>query len=321
MAYFFNGILSLFNLLACKQSHIILGDGNAKGNQNYNYVSNPLNSSINNRQNSNEIPRGNSSESILPTTIAEANVFVLFEYPENPNFIPIKREIEIDNSSKGLCVELPQHIEFKSSPDDAKLKLFYKNKWEFIKKCLTKHLNNKRDLNGLENVIKSYNSDLRDSHFDVLDKLSTKDRKLIPKIIGLALRLTEIVPEAIPLLHQKTNKILFISQHQISCLLANAFLCTFPEPKPLFPYINFNNLFVSNGRFDESKVKLEKLKCILNYFRRVISDPPKGEKLFFVNFKFYTYSTYNELYFTMITHEVPKAFWESVYIFEKYSLR
>jgi len=288
MAYSINGILSLFNPRKILrkfiqtnfngQDLINFENENQTANQNVNHVSNHSTSSRNHKEGSNENLRENANDSMLSTTISEANVFVLFEYPETPNFIPIKREIKIDNSSKGFCVELPQHIELKCakvSPCGEKLEGFHENKWELIKKCLKDY---NKDLNDLEKVIKSYNPDLKDSHFDVLHKLSTEDIKLIPKIVGLALRLTDIVPEAIPLLPQKANKILFISQHQISCLLANAFLCTFPEPKPSFPYINFNNLFVSNGRFNESKVKLEKLKCILNYFRRVISDPPKGKK-------------------------------------------
>ncbi|KAL0183099.1 hypothetical protein M9458_022474, partial [Cirrhinus mrigala] len=52
----------------------------------------------------------------------------------------------------------------------------------------------------------------------------------------------------IPLLRQHQNKAITMSQQQISCLLANAFFCTFPhrnDTKPgseyaSYPTINFS---------------------------------------------------------------------------------
>lgn len=95
----------------------------------------------------------------------------------------------------------------------------------------------------------------------------------LPNIIRLALQLPEIIPSAIPLLKQGQNKSISLSQQQIACLLANAFLCTFPgrsglyqSPKEYlnFPSINFSTLFQTFGN-----ASLQKLRCIFNYFHRV----------------------------------------------------
>lgn len=98
--------------------------------------------------------------------------------------------------------------------------------------------------------------------------------EILPHIIGLALKLPDIVPNAIPLLKQNQNTSISLSQKQIACLLANAFLCTFPRRNKhdddneysTYPSINFNELFeTANGE------NLEKIKCILDYFSRVCS--------------------------------------------------
>jgi len=65
---------------------------------------------------------------------------------------------------------------------------------------------------------------------------------LLPKIIALALRLPELLPCGIPLLKQNHNRSLSMSQLQVSSLLANAFLCTFPWKKNTamsYPGVNF----------------------------------------------------------------------------------
>jgi len=51
---------------------------------------------------------------------------------------------------------------------------------------------------------------------------------LLPKIIELALRLPTLITNPIPLLKQNHSHSISFSQMQIACLLANAFLCTFP---------------------------------------------------------------------------------------------
>lgn len=105
---------------------------------------------------------------------------------------------------------------------------------------------------------------------------------VLPKVIGLALQLPEIMPCAIPLLKHGQNKSISMSQLQIASLLANAFLCTFPRRNDYkqtseyasYPSINFSSLFRTGG--DQN---VEKLRCICSYFRRVCTN----SKLFFCN--------------------------------------
>ncbi|KAM4634994.1 poly(ADP-ribose) glycohydrolase isoform 1-T2 [Polymixia lowei] len=102
--------------------------------------------------------------------------------------------------------------------------------------------------------------------------------KLLPKIAALALRLSDQVKKAIPLLKKGRSASITLSQVQISCLLANAFYCTFPHRNTSnpsaeyhnYPTINFNALF---GNF--SARKKEKLKAIFHYFKVVTDDNDK----------------------------------------------
>ncbi|CAG2182568.1 unnamed protein product, partial [Oppiella nova] len=130
--------------------------------------------------------------------------------------------------------------------------------------------------------------------FDVLHDLlyakSSADERnqffdeILPQMIQLALRLPHIVTQSVPLLRQRHNTTLFLSQHQIACLLANAFFCTFPKRSQTnveyknFPIANFLGLFTTFGssKRNRSTTKIEKLKCIINYFRRVTKEMPKG---------------------------------------------
>ncbi|XP_036319418.1 poly(ADP-ribose) glycohydrolase [Rhagoletis pomonella] len=153
-------------------------------------------------------------------------------------------------------------------------------RWEMIEKALLKPINNSKELQA---AILSYNTKYENQwNFRSLHKLFEDDldetesrvffEDLLPRIIRLALRLPELVQAPIPLLKQGQCHSVTLSQQQISCLLANAFLCTFPRRNTMkkrseystFPDINFNRLFQSGG-----KAVIEKIKCICHYFRRV----------------------------------------------------
>lgn len=75
---------------------------------------------------------------------------------------------------------------------------------------------------------------------------------LLPKIIKLALQLPTLVTSPIPLLKQNQSHSISLSQMQIACLLANAFLCTFPHRNVTnwqseyssYPLINFNGYVI-----------------------------------------------------------------------------
>ncbi|GFR93048.1 poly(ADP-ribose) glycohydrolase [Elysia marginata] len=90
--------------------------------------------------------------------------------------------------------------------------------------------------------------------------------------------LREFFLQPIPLLKQGRRSKLTMSQQQAACLLANAFFCTFPKRNAriksgTLPDINFSNLYSRSG--DPSR-KIEKLKCIVNYFERIRNKMPTG---------------------------------------------
>ncbi|NWT03683.1 PARG glycohydrolase, partial [Mionectes macconnelli] len=96
-------------------------------------------------------------------------------------------------------------------------------------------------------------------------------QSILPDMVKLALCLPAICTQPIPLLKQKMNHSITMSQEQIASFLANAFFCTFPRRNAKmkseyssYPDINFNRLF--EGR---SPRKPEKLKTLFCYFRRV----------------------------------------------------
>nr|XP_033502010.1 poly(ADP-ribose) glycohydrolase [Epinephelus lanceolatus] len=105
--------------------------------------------------------------------------------------------------------------------------------------------------------------------------------KLFPKMAALALKLPDYVKKAIPLLQSGHTAAITLSQVQISCLLANAFFCTFPHRNTSssnaeyhnYPFINFTSLF---GQWSERKK--EKLRAIMHYFHVVTDEntKPKG---------------------------------------------
>ncbi|XP_017055066.1 poly(ADP-ribose) glycohydrolase [Drosophila ficusphila] len=154
------------------------------------------------------------------------------------------------------------------------------SRWEMIERALLQPIESSAKLQA---AILSYNTTYRDQwHFRALHHLLDEEldesesrvffEDLLPRIIRMALRLPDLIQSPIPLLKQQKNASLSLSQQQIACLLANAFLCTFPRRNTLkkrseyssFPDINFNRLYQSTG-----SAVLEKLKCIIHYFRRV----------------------------------------------------
>lgn len=129
-------------------------------------------------------------------------------------------------------------------------------RWEMIERALLQPI---KTCEELQAAIISYNTTYRDQwHFRALHQLLDEEldesetrvffEDLLPRIIRLALRLPDLIQSPVPLLKHHKNASLSLSQQQISCLLANAFLCTFPRRNTLkrkseystFPDINFN---------------------------------------------------------------------------------
>ena len=169
-------------------------------------------------------------------------------------------------------------------------------RWDLITEALRKPIANSYDL---EEAILSYNS--RYSHKwnfqglhayfnEVTDDTAAAMffNTILPKIINLALSLPTVVTHAIPLLKKQQNYSITLSQQQIACLLANAFLCTFPRRNVThghseyanYPSINLNTLFSSNSAHSISSVRANKLQCLFHYFTRVTSKMPEGTVTF-----------------------------------------
>ncbi|KAH8409185.1 hypothetical protein KR009_010148, partial [Drosophila setifemur] len=164
------------------------------------------------------------------------------------------------------------------------------SRWEMIERALLQPIESSQELQA---AILSYNTTYRGQwEFRALHQLLEHDldesearvffEDLLPRIIRLALRLPDLVRAPIPLLKQNHTASLSLSQQQIACLLANAFLCTFPRRNTLkkrseyssFPDINFNRLYQSTGT-----AVTEKLKCIMHYFRRVCPTERDGSNV------------------------------------------
>ena len=201
-------------------------------------------------------------------------------------------EDENENSIGGRCkqTESKDYLDLQSelAPDEYVELPCYPNKMNFNWSKIVSELN--KGIHCIEDLIETmqtYNSGLISKNFDNLyllceDGLTVDEcvelfDQLLPKIIKLALRLPDLIRRPIPLLKRGKSFKLHFTQQQVSCLLANAFFCTFPADPNNFklPEINFNQLYTRSTQ--RNHLKVEKLKCFLNYFRRVTSDPPTGK--------------------------------------------
>ncbi|XP_036590632.1 poly(ADP-ribose) glycohydrolase [Trichosurus vulpecula] len=160
------------------------------------------------------------------------------------------------------------------------------SRWELIQTAL---LNKFSRPQNLKDAILKYNvayakkwdfTALVDFWDKVLEEAEAQHlcQSILPDMVKLALCLPDICTQPIPLLKQKMNHSITMSQEQIASLLANAFFCTFPRRNAKmkseyssYPDINFNRLF--EGR---STRKPEKLKTLFCYFRKVTEKKPTG---------------------------------------------
>ncbi|GFO50721.1 poly(ADP-ribose) glycohydrolase, partial [Plakobranchus ocellatus] len=157
------------------------------------------------------------------------------------------------------------------------------SRWKQIEAVLSQEITGYFEL---EEAILSYNQHyIYRWSFDSLRDFFHMDKRrkdnffttTLPFIQKLALALPSLVTQSLPILKQGSNMSLTISQQQAACLLANAFFCTFPKRNAysrsgILPDINFSNLY-KGGSGDR---KIEKLKCILNYFERIRKKMPTG---------------------------------------------
>jgi len=202
---------------------------------------------------------------------------ILFQtpLPEDQNIQPFDGTTDVwdDNHVKLPCNK--ESIYYEIGEDETKVQRY---RWDLIKSSLTaKKISNSQEL---EDCIKAYNTKYESTwSFKALHALFEDEfledeteyffNIVLPKIIDLALSLPELIKTAIPLLKQTMSHTISMSKKQAACLLANAFLCTFPNRNQRknsdYPEINFNRLFCNVGTST-----VQKIKCICNYFRRIL---------------------------------------------------
>lgn len=162
------------------------------------------------------------------------------------------------------------------------------SRWDVTCRALHKLTKGSNSIGDVQTAIMTYNSNNKDRWtFDALynygqrlHRMENNLHLLIPKMAKLALDLPELIQKPIPLLRQQQNQAITMSQQQISCLLANAFFCTFPhrnDTKPgseyaNYPTINFSSLFANKTDPTKLALKAEKLKAIFHYFNTVTND-------------------------------------------------
>lgn len=169
--------------------------------------------------------------------------------------------------------------------DEETEELQNKSRWELIKETLSKEFTNPLDL---KNAILKYNAshakkwDFTALHLYCVKVLEPDAAEhlfdsLLPDMVQLALRASELCTKPIPLLKRGMNHSITMSQEQVACLLANAFFCTFPRRNSRrseysnYPDINFFRLFEGS-----SSRKIEKLKTLMCYFKSVTEQMPTG---------------------------------------------
>ncbi|XP_047228453.1 poly(ADP-ribose) glycohydrolase isoform X2 [Girardinichthys multiradiatus] len=180
--------------------------------------------------------------------------------------------------------------DFEAGPVKIKTGPGHVSRWGLISKKLSALASKKAaTVEEVKESILKYNPSYKGKwSFDALAMLGkpssfeTHFETLFPKIAALALKLPEQVKKAIPLLQHQEPASITLSQVQISCLLANAFYCTFPHRNTTrpdaeyrnFPSINFTRLFGN-----QSERKTQKLHAIMQYFNVVTDEKSKPEGL------------------------------------------
>ncbi|XP_047660816.1 poly(ADP-ribose) glycohydrolase isoform X2 [Tachysurus fulvidraco] len=158
------------------------------------------------------------------------------------------------------------------------------SRWDATQRALQKLTGNRRiSVADVEGAIKIYNQAHKDDwRFDALriyaQEKDTNFSHVIPKMAKLALRLPELIQHPIPLLREKSNHKITLSQEQISCLLAHAFFCTFPHRNANYPgseYGNFPSINFSRLFAEVSPRTIQKLKALFHYFNTVTEEGRK----------------------------------------------
>ncbi|XP_048764077.2 poly(ADP-ribose) glycohydrolase-like isoform X2 [Ostrea edulis] len=222
----------------------------------------------------------------LPPLKSQSDHHVLFKVPHTYNSIypPIPHPHHYSDKWDSYHVRMPC-----SHQSDFPYNHKIRRRWEIIESAFKKPIPGPMEL---ADAICKYNTKMTEKNFQILyhfciDILSNAERRhffenTLPKMIKLALSLPNLITQPIPLLKRNRSKSITMSQEQVACLLANAFFCTFPRRNARgkaseyfnYPSINFSSLYDGDPFYQP--IKLEKLKCIFHYFRRVTTKMPAG---------------------------------------------
>ncbi|KAF5299220.1 hypothetical protein FQA39_LY02393 [Lamprigera yunnana] len=224
----------------------------------------------------------------VPPVVASRHHTILYQLPVSPHSSPTsapKPYISVPTCHwDGNHVRMPYSAKNLFPAKDSNGTYILKQRWEIIQEALLQPINNSYKL---EAAISKYNKRLPKLsllHY-IFEEVLVEDetvqffKVLLPRIITLALQLPEILPGSLPLLKQGFCRSISLSQLQISSLLANAFLCTFPwgsEAASTYPGVNFTLLFAAHLHPDSDQSLVEKFKCVCHYFNRVIKEEPVG---------------------------------------------
>ncbi|MEQ2276761.1 hypothetical protein XENORESO_008321, partial [Xenotaenia resolanae] len=196
------------------------------------------------------------------------------------NTVPIPYPAKFIDTWDDVHVKMPCSNGNLFPVDDEK-----KSRWDLIKETLSQKFTNVSEWK--EAVLKYSASHAKKWDFTALDlycnKVLEPDAEehlfdcLLPDMVRLALRASELCTKPIPLLKRGMSHSITMSQEQVACLLANAFFCTFPRRNSRkteycnYPDINFFRLFEGS-----SSKKIEKLKTLMCYFKSVMEQKPTG---------------------------------------------
>lgn len=236
----------------------------------------------------NELCFGPCSYPILPPLVPSPHHSILFRPRLTPGSLPQPCPDRFRDVWDQHHVRMPCSSKSEYPLDDGRLV----SRWDLIKQALSRTIANVHDF---EEALLSYNSHYARRwgfkglyvYFDEICSEEERDmffKQLLPRIVSLALSLPDIVTHAVPLLKKQQDYSITLSQQQIACLLANAFLCTFPRRNTIqrsseyasYPFINFNTLFTANARKSISQDRENKLRCLFHYFTRVTAKMPLG---------------------------------------------
>jgi hypothetical protein len=100
----------------------------------------------------------------------------------------------------------------------------------------------------------------------------------LPGIVKIALLLTRLFSQPVPFLHKCENKSISISRYQIAALIANAFICSFPERNETttIHQMRMGNFNLKNLFAETTQQAVTKIKAIVTYLNELIISVPEG---------------------------------------------